>query len=432
MFMVVLCLLLVTGLTPVLAGPPQQGVSGQGNLDDDVFTITCDTGEEIIGGTKFTFINVNPGFQYRVSAIGINGFDPVIAVITEPGIGACNDDEPAVRDSQVAVPGIGLVEANNLAAQVQVNTRQGGNIDVVVGGFQGSSGQFAMVVEGLAINPRDELDAFLISVPSVVKDEPIGVYMISRDGSSLNPYLEVYGGAGLQEAELDLDQTELLAVCNDVGIDECFDTPSFPGGGVLIRNGFRYEATSSDAGISTSLGSTDRFLYVFGSNEASSSGDYGIIVVGTAPGTLIEPTTTATACNNVATTVNSVSSTYSDRYVGANLLDNNPNTSWSSAVNQADNFVIMGLSGIRTVGEVRMNSTPTTADAQGDAPRDFIIIRLDVNGDLVTVLSATAAQQQGYQSYTFTPVDVNELGFVFMSNYGGTAYEVADIQVCAQ
>jgi hypothetical protein len=101
-------------------------------------------------------------------------------------------------------------------------------------------------------------------------------------------------------------------------------------------------------------------------------------------------------------------------------------------VNQADNFVIVGLSGIRTIGEVRMNSTPTTADAQGDAPREFMIIRLDINGDLVTVLSATAAQQQGYQSSTFTPVDVNELGFVFVSTYGGTAYEVADIQVCAQ
>ena len=432
---VVVCLLLTAGLTPVLAGPPQQS-----NVGDEVFTITCDTGEEIIGGTKFTFVNVNPGFQYRVSAIGIDGFDPVIAVITAPGVGRCNDDEGAVRESQVAVPGIGLIEADNLASQVQINTRQGGDIDVIVGGFQGASGRFAMVVEGLAINPRSELDGFLISVPSVVANEEIGVYMISRDGSRLDPYLQVFGGPGLQLAEPNFEQMELLAVCDDVGVGDCSDTPSFPGGGVMIRNGYRYEAGERDAGITGSLGSTDKFLFAFGSYESSSSGDYGIIVVGTAPGTLTQSATTTggagssaptTACNNVAATINAVSSTYSDSYAGENMLDNDATTSWSSATNETDNFVIIGINGTRTVSEVRMNSHPTTSGALGDAVQNFTIVRLDANGDLQTVLSATAAQQSGYQSYTFPPVDVNELGLIFTSNYGGTAYEVADVMICA-
>ena len=59
------------------------------------------------------------------------------------------------------------------------------------------------------------------------------------------------------------------------------------------------------------------------------------------------PTTTstggATGCNNVAQTINAVSSTYSDSYDAALLLDNDPTTGWSSAGIDEENFVIVGF-----------------------------------------------------------------------------------------
>lgn len=432
LFALIFVSILLFGVSMTQAAPPQQS-----NLEEDVFTITCDTGEEIIGGVIFTFLNVNPGFTYRVTAIGIDGFDPVLAVVTEPGVGACNDDEPRAIGSQVAVPGVGLVEATNLTAQVQVNTARGGNIDVVVGGFQGVTGKFAMVIEGLAIEPADELDGFLISVPEVIQDEPIGVYMISRF-AQLDAYMELYGGPGLQTPVLDFNQVEFIASCDDVGVGDCTNTPQFPGGGTDIANGYRYEAAALDAGLNYSLGSTDKFLYVFGSSSSRSRGDYGIIVIGTVPGSLERDATTtsglgATGCNNVASTIIDVTSEFDARFTADNLLDNDPTTGWASDGKEDTSAIIIGLNGTRLIDEIRFNSYPTDPQYVNDAIKDFVVATLTSKGEIDQMLvQATAAQQSGYQAYTFNPVETNQIGIVFLSNYGGDYFEASDILVCAR
>src|SRR5687767_8685501 len=125
---------------------------GSTNVSDDIFEITCSTGESVVGGIKFTFVNVNPDFQYRVSAIGIDGFDPVVAVIIAPGWGDCSDDYLDVSGSQISVSDTGVIQATTTDAQVDIYTGGGGNIDVLVGGYAGSTGKFALVVEGLWID----------------------------------------------------------------------------------------------------------------------------------------------------------------------------------------------------------------------------------------------------------------------------------------
>lgn len=275
---------------------------GLGNPEDDlIFNVTCTingrTSQEVRGGVQFSFINVNPGYPYTVTVFGLDDFDPVLAVEHGVGIGTCNDDETAASGSELAVPGFGYVRANRLTSQVRFTTRnQGDPVNITVGALGGSSGQFVMVLEGLAISPSTELDGFVIRVPNSVALEPLAVYMVSRY-TDLDPILSVWYGPGLNRAFDDLgdfypdlinyNDLTLFMECDDAGVDSCVDTPAFPtsgGTGVRIANGSSYVGGSYDAGIVVIPETSDPLLYVFGSYEGRSAGTYAIMVIGHVPG----------------------------------------------------------------------------------------------------------------------------------------------------
>ncbi|MCL4879895.1 MAG: discoidin domain-containing protein [Anaerolineae bacterium] len=428
-------LLLLINVVPSFA---QGGVSGQSNVADDTFVITCDTGEEIIGGVKFTFLNINPGFNYRVTAIGIDDFDPSLAVVTAPGEGRCNDDEVRAATSEVAVPGFGLLTATNRTAQVTVNTPRAGNVDVIVGGYQGATGQFAMVIEGLAINPRTELDGFLISVPSVVQDQEIGVYMVSRY-TNLDSYMMLWTGEGLQQDPINFDTVTAILDCDDVAVGNCASVPAFPGGGVSITNGNTYVAGATDAGIIMTPNSNEKFLFAFGSSNEGSTGDYAIIVTGTVPGSLTETTTSTTTtntgttanCNNVISSVDA-SSQYDDTYGPENLLDNNPNTSWSSSTMEGEQYIIVLFDQPYSVDRILFNTHSASPGFEKDSIKDFELVVISQNNKLTTIFVGEAQLQQGYQEFTFPAVTTDRIGINILSNHGGTTYEAADLIVCGQ
>lgn len=273
------------------------GLGGSSTEDDVVINITCDTGEEIRGGVQFSFININPGFSYTVTAIGIDGFDPVIAVETQPGIGSCNDDAPDASRSVVSIPGEGRAIGDSLTAQVRFTSpRSGFPLNITVGSFNDEGGRFAMVIEGLVISPFSELDGFSIRVPSSVADENLGVYMISRT-NSLDPLLQVGRGDGLTEAYVDnefvpdlvdFDNIFLLLDCDDLGVDvagsDCTENlPFSPGSEVSVANGSTYVTGEFDAGIVGLPETSEPLLYIFGSSGGNSGGDYAILIIGQVP-----------------------------------------------------------------------------------------------------------------------------------------------------
>lgn len=265
--------------------------------DPVIINITCDTGEEIRGGVQFSFININPGFSYTVTAIGIDGFDPVIAVETQPGIGTCNDDAPAAARSVMPIPGEGRAIGDSLTAQVRFTSpRRGFPLNITVGSYGDEGGQFVMVIEGLAISPFSELDGFSIRVPTSVAQEELAVYMVART-TSLDPYLQVGRGPGLTEAYVDnefdpelvdFENVFLQLDCDDAGLNigesDCRDTPAFsPGSEIDIANGSTYVTGDVDAGIVGIPENSDPLLYIFGSSGGRSGGDYAILIIGYVP-----------------------------------------------------------------------------------------------------------------------------------------------------
>lgn len=403
------------------------------------FLLTCEDGLEIVVSSRIVLRQVSPEFSYRFTAVGIDDYDPVLAVITGPGSGNCNDNVDGLGGSQIAVPGIGFVEANDLSAQVTARTalNQFGDVEVAVGGIAGSTGQFAVVVEGFRISPSTELDQVLISVPGAAANETLGVFMIGRT-DNLDPIMRLYDGSTAENGTIDLSTLSPLAICDDGGTDSCVTTPTLNGGGAALETGNVYIADGVDAGIIYTPRTTSPLLYTFGSSDGASSGDYVVVVTGTAPG---DPDDPAAICNNVAAGIERVSSNYSALYLPENLLDNDPSTGWATTVGPVDpatglstteEFVVVRLSGLHRVSRVRLNTYSPTEGFESNSIRAFSIAVQNADLQQVTVFNGEATLQPGYHTYSFLPIEVDMIAFVFQSNYGGGFFEVADIQVCAE
>ncbi len=214
-----------------------------------------------------TFDQVRPGFTYRVTVLGLDGFDPVIALFAEDGTGLCNDDERNAAGSVVDVPGVGLVTADSLTAQIVFTTSGAiGDIEMNIGGFGGSGGRFVAIFEGLAIYPANELDGVTVTTAPVPNGQDMYVYMVSET-TALDPYLSL---------------PEWNIICDDIGSDGCVGVPAFSGGGIRIANGGRYVTGPYDAGLGIVSDGTPQY-FEFASYAGRSSGNYAMVIMGAAP-----------------------------------------------------------------------------------------------------------------------------------------------------
>jgi|GEM_PF-2491413 len=259
------------GQTGVTIGGGQQG--GTAQQQPGGLTFECN-GQTVNGATLITFRDVRPGFNYQVTVIGLDNFDPVIALQAEDGSTLCNDDEPRAAGSQISLPDIGYVEASSLTSQLSFNTSVAtGDLVMAIGGFGSTGGHFVAIFEGLAISPATEQDAVTFNVSGAIQNEPILVYMIAET-TSLDSYMFV-------------DGTDI--VCDDAGSGPCADTPAFStdqnnAHGVVIANGGQYIAWQYDAGIRVVPGGTGDLTFVFQSYNGQTQGEYAMVVVGAAPG----------------------------------------------------------------------------------------------------------------------------------------------------
>ncbi len=99
-----------------------------------------------------------PSFTYTATAIGVNGYDPVIGVgDSESGINLCNDDEPSAGKYSVSLPSTGEVDSSETNAQMPFYHSNSGlaDISLVIGSPDGSDGEFILVLEGMAVTTND-------------------------------------------------------------------------------------------------------------------------------------------------------------------------------------------------------------------------------------------------------------------------------------
>jgi hypothetical protein len=157
------------------------------------FSVTCDSGASFDNGVEIIVNQMRSGFTYTATAIGLNGFDPVLAVLDDTGTGLCDDDNSNAATYTANLPTTGQVPASGLSSQISFNQTRSGMADVslVVGGFGNTSGEFLLILEGMGATAEDGAgDPFSVRLTPdmVASGVPLTVYMISRT-TDLDPYI---------------------------------------------------------------------------------------------------------------------------------------------------------------------------------------------------------------------------------------------------
>lgn len=213
--------------------------------------ITCDSGEAITNGVSVTVVSMRSGFSYTATVLGLGDFDPVLAVANpDRSSGLCQDDSGVSTNFGVNLPGLGVVRANSTTPQIDFSQSGSnmGDIDLIVGGYDGMSGEFLLILEGMAVTQADNAgDPFSVMLNSSLVNSgvPLSVYMIGAE-SSLDPLMRIIDADF--NPVTDADGVEIQ--CDDAGDAElCWDQGDrLAGSQMAIRNG-NFTADEYDAMI---------------------------------------------------------------------------------------------------------------------------------------------------------------------------------------
>ncbi|MEO8610077.1 MAG: hypothetical protein ABI690_19440 [Chloroflexota bacterium] len=255
---------------------------------------TCPDGTEITNGAEIR-VNMRPGFTYTATAIGINGFDPIIAVRDEHGVQACNDDEPKAADYEVNLPTTGRIAASDTSAQLPFShhTSSFADISIIVGGFEGATGEFVLILEGMAVTGADGHgegagDPFAVHLTQnmVNSGVPLTLYMMAKR-NDLDPYMQF---VGTDNKVITLDDGTKIE-CDDAGdTQSCFgDSSDLSKASVNTTQGRSSDAMMSIPLAGFTLDSDTKlnfFNYLMTSYNQSSFGEYMVAFhVGVGEGT---------------------------------------------------------------------------------------------------------------------------------------------------
>ncbi|RMG76524.1 MAG: hypothetical protein D6711_03725 [Chloroflexi bacterium] len=251
-------------------------------LSNSGMTVTCADGSTFENGVPITVIQMRAGYSYTATAIGLNGFDPVLAVLDENGNGLCNDDNADAADFSANLPTTGQISPSLNTAQIEFYNNSGvdfANITLVVGGRNSSSGEVLLVLDGMALTVDDNTgDPFGVQITPgmIASGVPLSVYMISVvDG--FDPLIAMIN----EDYDFIADNNDNLIACDDAGnVSNCWgDSASLARSYVSRPDGRRLSGGQYDAMLSLPL-SPDfaglNAIFLMLSYEMSSLGNYVI------------------------------------------------------------------------------------------------------------------------------------------------------------
>jgi hypothetical protein len=191
-------------------------VGGSGGVE-----LTCVDGTQISNGVEVA-VNVPRGVNYTATALGVGEFDPIIAVRTPDGQIDCVDDAQGALRYTANLPTTGFIRNADTNAQIEFSQNAGAfaSVSIIVGGFDGMDGEFALVIEGGDIADDDGTgDPYAVRVsPNMIESGvPLTLYMLGTD-DDLDPFLQLVDPDG-ERVFLEDDPIE----CDDSGDeDSCF------------------------------------------------------------------------------------------------------------------------------------------------------------------------------------------------------------------
>lgn len=242
-------------------------------------SVNCDDGGQFDNGQEYTVIQMRPNSNYTVTAVGLNGFDPMLAVLGEGGTGLCSDDTPSAAYYSAYLPTTGEVDASNYTAQVSFNTYNQStfsNITLVVGGRENGTGSYILIVEGMFASAEDgvgDIFSVKLSAGMIASGVPLSVYQFA-----------VTNVVDVQIATVDgdynfvRDADKNYVYCGNAGDNStCWGTHYSMVGSWVARSEGRYlEGGRYDAMMSMELvpEDVDKFYNFAMRTESNTAGDY--------------------------------------------------------------------------------------------------------------------------------------------------------------
>jgi hypothetical protein len=143
----------------------------------------CDAGWSFDNGIELTVIQQRGGSQYRVTAVGLNGFDPALVVADNFGSALCNDDDRTAATYSANLP-TGQAGMSTTSSQILFNNtaQTFADISIITGGYNGQGGEFLLIVEDMTSSSADGAgDPFSLYVSPALLESGVTptAYMIS-------------------------------------------------------------------------------------------------------------------------------------------------------------------------------------------------------------------------------------------------------------
>ncbi|MBL8147452.1 MAG: hypothetical protein JNL34_13800 [Anaerolineae bacterium] len=271
-----LALLLIAGATVIQAQGPGQ------------FSVECDDGSSFSNGVEFRIIQMRSGYEYTATAVGLNGFDPVMAILNEDGEGLCNDDDSGATRYAADLPTTGVVPASRLSSQINFTPHSDTgfqDISLVVGGYGDQAGEFVLILEGMAVSAADNAgDPLLVTLNQSMIDSgaSLDVYMITRGQSNVDPLISMVDN----DFNVLADDTGAPISCDDAGNASLCWTPGvdLSNSSVTINTGtlpgWQYDSYLSFdiSGVTLSKDPDENWFQFLLSSYPGSVGDYLLVV----------------------------------------------------------------------------------------------------------------------------------------------------------
>ncbi len=180
----------------------------------------CPDGSVIENGAEIV-INMRSGYTYTATAIGLNGFDPMLAVADQGNVVMCSDDSDIATTYSANLPTTGQISPSNFSAQIDFwhDYPSFADVSLIAGGYGNTSGEFLLILEGMSVTSADgsgpsagDPVTVYMSPNVTASGVPVTMYMISVT-TALDPLLKVMDD---YDQPIQFDDGSYFA-CDDAG-----------------------------------------------------------------------------------------------------------------------------------------------------------------------------------------------------------------------
>lgn len=256
----------------------------------------CQNNLRIFNGVEFILTDIRPGFEYIITAVNGNEFDPRMAVLNENGLGYCNDDDVNATNYDFNLLEI-QGRADPISAQIRFSRDMldSDTVSIVVGSAANEKGAFILVVESEGqqfIPMRDGLgDIFSVRLTRNMAPHGVRIFMLSAD-VSFDPYIYFYTLDNLVPGQPDkpfvrADNGRQFS-CDDAGSLDTICDKSLVDSSITTAAGEKVSASEWDAYMSIAYNLRDDFVfdgqkeYLFRfmlSSAQAVAGQYTLVIV---------------------------------------------------------------------------------------------------------------------------------------------------------